>query len=486
MATQEHGGKASADPAFADAEPSAISAESRCSLGQNDSQTEPKSKIAPGHEKVWEGEEQASQFVRPAVYGFFAPGFSAWRKEYMVFMARVTFMVILLMWATLPAFWGALADAPKLTGKLTTWFVDRDNSRVGHALWDGISNSSGGGPSLGWVAVDPSMAGTNDDIAAAIVGESAWMAVVVEANATSRLAFARENGDRSYDPTSAVTVYYAQARHEVAVGSYLLPIAQSTLKSVMTGWATSAAQRYFAQISPGSTVNATALQMLSVAPQTISPAIDYRMVNLRPYTTPAALAVTLVGNIFLIIFAFFTVMAHNHARIAIAPRLDLWSYCGVRIAVPLIMYLPLSLSFTLISLAFHLPFGGKYSFGTGFIVAWAYTYLGMMALGLSLESMITILRANFVPFFLFPLIVFNVAPVLLPDELQNPLFMYGQGFPVPNLSQAMRTIFFNTQHDPGRNAGVLFGWILLSTATLVLFTILMHRREQRALVIHHH
>ena len=40
----------------------------------------------------------------------------------------------------------------------------------------------------------------------------------------------------------------------------------------------------------------------------------------------------------------------------------------------------------------------------------------------------------------------------------------------------MRTIFFNTQHDPGRYAGVLFGWIALSIATLVVFTSFTHRR----------
>ena len=53
-------------------------------------------------------------------------------------------------------------------------------------------------------------------------------------------------------------------------------------------------------------------------------------------------------------------MAHTHARTLIASRLTLVSYCAARVVVPLLVYIPLSLSFTLISVAFGLPFGGKY------------------------------------------------------------------------------------------------------------------------------
>jgi hypothetical protein len=73
----------------------------------------------------------------------------------------------------------------------------------------------------------------------------------------------------------------------------------------------------------------------------------------------------------------------------------------------------------------------------------------MASLGLALESMITLLTPRFVPFFLFALviffdtncfrvqakthraqIVFNVSPAVLPNDLQNPFYSYGYGFPV--------------------------------------------------------
>ena len=52
-------------------------------------------------------------------------------------------------------------------------------------------------------------------------------------------------------------------------------------------------------------------------------------------------------------------MAHSAARTVIAPRLKLFSYLFLRLAVPFIAYVPLSLSYTLVSVAFGLPFGGK-------------------------------------------------------------------------------------------------------------------------------
>ena len=64
----------------------------------------------------------------------------------------------------------------------------------------------------------------------------------------------------------------------------MLPITTQLLTSSVSAYATAAAQRYFAQITPGDTVNNTAVQLLSQAPQTISPAISWNMVNLRPYT----------------------------------------------------------------------------------------------------------------------------------------------------------------------------------------------------------
>jgi hypothetical protein len=161
----------------------------------------------------------------------------------------------------------------------------------------------------------------------------------VQANATFNLAMALQNGDSSYDPTSAITVYYvqvfltlfqifsilmdfvAQARNEIAAANAIMPITTNLLQKATSAYATYSAQRYLAQIRPDGTINATAFGLLANAPQALTPAVGWTTVNLRPYTSvlfphtlivltmnnlnnraPVATAVTLVGQIFIIIF----------------------------------------------------------------------------------------------------------------------------------------------------------------------------------------
>lgn len=142
-------------------------------------------------------------------------------------------------------------------------------------------------------------------------------------------------------------------------------------------------------------------------------------------------------------------MAHSAARTIIAPRLKLYDYLILRLVVPIMAYLPLSLSYTLVSLAFGLPFGGKYvslslaprntnwtrlltdvtrcrfSPAGGFFMTFLYVYLGMTALGLSLEAMITLLTPKFIPFFVFTLVSIPPFPSLLRTIFEFALILTG-------------------------------------------------------------
>ena len=115
-------------------------------------------------------------------------------------------------------------------------------------------------------------------------------------------------------------------------------------------------------------------------------------------------------------------MANATARALVQHYLRFPSYLSLRLVIPLLMYLPLSFSYALVNLAFSLPFGAKYAnlssspnyclpnkdcrytYAGGFFLFFVYVYLAMAALGLALESMITLLTPKFVPFFLFALV----------------------------------------------------------------------------------
>ncbi|KAI0808363.1 hypothetical protein C8Q74DRAFT_1233073 [Fomes fomentarius] len=416
----------------------------------------------------------------PLSTGFFSPAFAPLRRQYFVIIARATALIMVLMWICLPVYWGALSNSAQLTGNLEAWFIDRDGARVGQSLTKAVQSYSPLGPQLNWKFKSFSDVGDDDAVQQSVLEERVWVAVIVQPNATTRLSHARANGDNTYDPSTAIKVFYAQARQEIATGNYLVPLTTQMLQATTSAFATQTAQRYFAQIDSNGEPNSTALQMIANAPQTISPAIGWTMINLRPYTAPTAQAVTLVGNIFLCIFAFMITMANSTARAIVDPHMPFLSYICLRISVPLLAYFPLSMSYALLNLAFKLPLATKFgSEGTGFIVSFAFIYLGMAALGLSIEAMITLLTPRFVPFFLFTLILYNVSPVVLPNELQNPFYSYGAGFPIWNLSQALRTIMFDTNSHLGKNAAVLIAWIIMSCGTLTVFTLLMRRLESR-------
>nr|VWO94476.1 Chitin synthase (EC [Ganoderma boninense] len=457
-------------------------------------------------------------------HGLFSPRLAPERREYFLIIGRATILIMALMWITLPVYWGALTNSAKLTGNLEAWFIDRDGARVGQGLTSAVSKYAPPGPRLNWRFMKPDLVGDDDNVMSMVLQEQVWIAVVgrrwsaafyeplgifsaifgtlgmwlglqhdcaerngrhgtgrltgdLQPNATQTLSRARSNGDTTYDPTSAIKVFYSQARQEIATGNYIVPLTTAMLQETTTGYATASAQRYFAQINSNGEPNSTALQLIATAPQTIAPGISWTMVNLRPYTAPAAQAATLVGNIFLCIFSFMITMANSTARAIVSPHMSFLPYIGLRIAVPLAVYFPLSMSFALVNVAFKLPLGTKFGEGLGFILSFVFLYLGMAALGLSLEAMITIFTPRFVPFFLFILILYNISPVVLPPELQNPFYAYGTGFPI--WSQALRTILFNTDSHLGRNAAVIIAWIIMSCATMTVFTWLVRHLEKK-------
>ena len=189
----------------------------------------------------------------------------------------------------------------------------------------------------------------------------------------------------------------------------------------------------------------------------------------------------------------------------------------------------------MINLPFKVPFGaGPFTYAGGFFLWWCFCWFGskstedqsavlhtpalttpcappslllVMALGLATEAMITILTPKFISFFLVVLIIIKYVPLShitsrsshntdtpsfshpsissvsepsVPIPLSGSyIYRVGYGLPFWNLSQAVRTIIFNTKNELGQNFGVLCFWVALSCCTIPLFTILMRRGEQR-------
>lgn len=106
--------------------------------------------------------------------------------------------------------------------------------------------------------------------------------------------------------------------------------------------------------------NSTILANLRAAPQAISPAIGFSMYNLRPFFPPVITPAVSVGLIYLIIMAFFSFgffmpihmkfMSPGHRPLKFY-QLIIYRWCST-----VSTYLFISLSYSLVSLAFQIPF----------------------------------------------------------------------------------------------------------------------------------
>ncbi|KAG9032788.1 hypothetical protein FS837_002639 [Tulasnella sp. UAMH 9824] len=417
--------------------------------------------------------------MQPAKYqhSFWDPQIAHIRQVYIKMIVAATILMILMMWFALPVYWGSLGETSEHVPNLKGWVINRDgDGALGQAIVQAFeANSRGEGVApkqhLTWIIVDPSQYPSNDDVAYAVVDEKAWAAVVVNTAATQALLNARSTGNSSYDPLSAISFYYNQGRNEVAANSFIVPLTTQLLQTTLGRFNAMFTGQWLASVTSTDVVTTA-----SRAPQTVSQPFAVTPINLRPFTKTVSTAILLVGQIYVTIFAFVITMAHDAARGVISPFLTFGSYAKMRLIVPMIAYIPISFSYAMINLPFKVTFGERFSYAGGFFIFWLYVYMGMAALGLSTEAMITLLTPRFIANFLLILIIYNVSVASVPIILQPSFYRWGYGFPVFNLSQTVRTIIFNTKSHMGLNAGVLICWIVLNFVTITAFTWFIRRR----------
>jgi hypothetical protein len=181
------------------------------------------------------------------------------------------------------------------TNKLTVRVIDLDGAAIGSAVSEFLLARK----ELGYFSTPadkfPDMAAIETDV----VEEGAWATMVINAGATAALSAARAIGNSSYDGRSAISFIYSQARNELATGNYLNPLGQAALAQIC-GQLSAQSVAQFMAANGG---NATAMALVAQAPGTLSNAISYTVVNMRPYNQPVAAAITLVGLIYMLIFS---------------------------------------------------------------------------------------------------------------------------------------------------------------------------------------
>lgn len=421
-------------------------------------------------------EEAKTQPPRHFMFKFTdtSPEIKLARKIYFRIFGASGLMLIIAMFAFFSIYWGALWKTP--VRNLDGWLVDFDGASVGNAVSQGVLQLASQGK-VNWDVKTPAdFPNGVEDIMNDIHDEKVWVVIVVNANATTHLTQAVSTADASYNGTSAITVFAEEARNENGFRSLIRPGVQQILSIV--------SEEFAAQFAKQISNQTTLPQLMNTAPQVVTAPIGYTIQNLRPFDIPVATAVTFVGLIYMLILSFFIVMTQLAARQAsgLDKHLTTRSLIMLRFVTTFLAYLILSVFYTLLTLAFQVDFDRWYG-RAGFVIMWMLNYVGMLSVGLALESMMTLLTQRFITYFMIIWIISNVSVCFLPIDVLPSLYRYGYAMPFYNVSRGVRTVLFGTKNDLGLNFGILIAWIAVSCVTLPLFQILVRRRERRELQV---
>ncbi|KAJ7478646.1 hypothetical protein B0H11DRAFT_2173659 [Mycena galericulata] len=371
-------------------------------------------------------------------------------------------------------YWGSIYNTPHHT--IPGWVVDFDGGFVGQEVSKIFAGIDAGKDGIVWEVVSASRFSEGiSQLESAVVEEATWVALAINAGASSNLTTALSSIDASYNSSSVLTFIGSEARNELEYRNLILPLVSTQLERASRKFALD----YARNISLSSS-NTSAL--LSIAPQIIIEPISYTIANIRPFDVPVASATTFVGLIYLLILSFFMVLISAAARqtSGLEHRLTLGSLIRVRLGTSFVGYFFVTLFYTLLSRAFQLPFDRRFGSG-GFVIFWMLNWVGMSACGLALESVATLITVRFAPAFLILWIISNMSVAGYALEVLPDVFRVGYAFPFYNVERGVRTIVFNTKNNLGTNFGVLIAWVVLSCITLPFFQWFRHRTVMAAL-----
>lgn len=402
-------------------------------------------------------------------------------------------------------FWGAIFRQNENAHNLKIWVVDFDGGQpphnevqpfVGPFITRAIQQMVDAGGVVPGYTFRSSSDFDNDPLKVreSVYDFDAWAAVIINPNATALLQEAVREGNASYDPMSAAQVVYNSARDQTVSSSYILPSVTLLQKRVVTdfgrAWITHLLQN-----------NVSLTEMnLNVAPQAISPGIEFTVYDLRPFGPPIATPAVSIGLIYLIIISFFsfTFFLPIHMKY-LSPKghpplhfsqLIMWRYIAT-----VFSYFFLSLIYSFVSLAFLMPMNHQpashvwpaknpnaYGRGT-FAVYWMINWVGMTAFGLASENMAMLLGTPWTALWLIFWVISNVATGFYSLELASDFFKWGYAWPMHNskfffsimdilfgkqklmclVVELTRSILFDLHPRIGLNLGILFAWVAIDT-----------------------
>ncbi|KAJ5188900.1 hypothetical protein N7491_005222 [Penicillium cf. griseofulvum] len=435
----------------------------------------------------------------PVAVSFFDQSLKEVRRRVFYQWARTLFILCAFIFGVLSLFWGSQYHTEANYPTLKVWIVDFDgqvepyhsnNTIVGPVVTE-VTNRILQSDSLHLGYTIKSAADFNYDpwaVRQSVYDQHAYAAVITKPNATMLLHDAVSNDNTTYDPTGAIEIVIISARDQATYYSYILPdlaiLQQMVREEFGPKWIRSLAS--------------SVSNLSSVPPQAINPAIGFTTVDLRPFAPAVAAPAVTIGLIYLIIIAFFNFPFLMPAHVLFLksdghPPLKVPHWLIWRVLSSIVAYFFLSLSYSLVSLAFQITFdNGSASevlsvrnpnaYGRGsFVVFWMLNWVGMAALGFPCENMAMMLGFPWSACFLIFWVITNVATGFYAIDLAPGFYRWGYAWPLHRIVEAMRTILFDTHSRIGLDFAILFIWIAVSLALYPFAAFVMRWKMKRGM-----
>ncbi|CAJ2512074.1 Uu.00g076990.m01.CDS01 [Anthostomella pinea] len=436
--------------------------------------------------------------------GFWHTKMSKVRKHVLVMWARTIVILMCFVMAVLSLYWAVLFSVDQNMRHLGVHVVDFDG-RV--APYDGVTPLVGPAvtqltekmysspaPSLGYKTVDPAQYDYDPtNVRQGVYDFDSWAAIIINPNATALLQQAVLTGNASYDPTGAIQIIVQTARQESTYYNYILP----QLQMLQTQFAAQFGATWSRMLMSNSSYST---QMMARAPAAVNPGVSPLQIDLRPFMPATATPAVTIGLIYLIIVAFFSFsfFLPIHTKYITPqghPPLHFWQFIVWRWVATIVSYLFISLTYSLVSLAFQIPFWpppasptqvalSATAYGRGsFPVYWMLNFVGMAALGIACENVAMVIGQPWTALWLIFWVITNVSTSFYTIELSPIFFRWGYAWPLHHIVQASRQIIFDLHSQIGLNFGVLFAWVAVNTVLFPFCCYFMRwntEREKRA------
>lgn len=389
----------------------------------------------------------------------------------MVLKMLILFVVLItaIIMGILSIYWGADHSLQFNEKAATISVIDLDRGEVGPALQAFTQNFRNTNPSttLGYISANTYT--SNAETIAALKHEDFWVGIVIQANATTLMNYAYQNGNTSYDPTGAIHIIFEEGRNELAVAEYMLP----QISAVMLSFVSTFAKEKQASLLAQNMGNAAALALQADLPIPIS----YAMFNLAPAIPSTAEAATEIGTIYLIIISFVSVLMVEKLHMTMMGLVSMRVYYIYRMLLLPCLYFFFSLLYLALSCAWKIPFD-RFFGGVGYFLFWMLSYCAMLSFGLVVENFNNAIGQPFTAVFFVFWVISNVATGFYPIELLSNFYKWGLAWPLRHDLIGAKAIIYGTKNVLGLNFGVILAWVGLSLV-LLPFTIMIQVRKNK-------